>query len=36
MEGGKIRERRRDGRILCKQENVVLGMSRNLVGVGDP
>jgi hypothetical protein len=36
MEDEKIRERRRKGRIVCKQENVILSMNKSLGGVGDP
>jgi hypothetical protein len=32
----EIRERRGEGRIVDTQEIVVLGMSKSLVGVGDP
>jgi hypothetical protein len=35
MEDEKIRERRREGKVVCKQENVILGMNKSLVGVGD-
>jgi len=36
VEGEKIKERRKESRVVYKQENVVLGMNRSLVGVGDP
>jgi hypothetical protein len=32
----KIREKRKESRVVYKQESVVLGMNRSLVGVGDP
>ncbi len=32
----RIKENKGKSKVVCRQENVALGMSKNLVGVGDP
>ncbi len=36
MENEEIWERKGEGKVVYKHENVALSMSKNLVGVGDP